>query len=68
MTVPEFESPLPDPKRKRILRRIVEIITFIAFVLVVAYWPGTLTGRLYLVALGAIALLGIWLMRKWPAA
>ena len=68
MTDPELESPLPDVKEKHVVRRIVEALTFIALVLVVSYWPTTHAGRLFLVALGVIALFGMWLMRKWSAA
>jgi hypothetical protein len=67
MTDQESDSPLHNLKTKRVPRRILEIITAIAFVGVVLYWPSTQTGRLCLVALGVVVLVGLWLLRKWPS-
>lgn len=64
----ESNSILRTLKAKRAARRVLEIITAIAFLLVVLYWPRTNTGRLYLIAAVVVVFVGLSLLRKWSSS
>ena len=54
-------------KWKHVSRRVLEALTAAALLAVALYWPSTTTGRLYLVILVAVLLVGLSLLRKWPS-
>lgn len=56
-----------SPKGKRLARRILELITAAAFLVVILYWPTTNTGRLILIAVGVVWLVGLKFLFKWPS-
>jgi hypothetical protein len=66
MTGPE-PSTNRSSKRRRILRRILEIITGAALMVAIFSWPRTRPGLVYLYVAAIVAFVGVNLLRKWPS-
>jgi len=54
-------------KSKPAVRRTLQIITAVAFIVTVFYWPSASEGRPYLAASIVVLFVGLLLLRKWPS-
>jgi hypothetical protein len=57
--------PAPPAKLQRVLRRILELVVGLAFLAAILYWPGTRAGQILLIAAVGIAIIGLFVLRKW---